>query len=128
MVLKGGETIMRVNAKERIATVVKAWETLRPEKTFAGFTLTAFKTAVQPSFEARNRVDTLNKQMIAATNQRDDADKKSMRQVLLVVNAVKADLDEGDDGELYKAMGYVRKSDRKSGLVRKTTTTPTPAA
>ena len=32
---------------------------------------------------------------------------------------LKADPTEGDDSALYKAMGYVRKSDRKSGLTRK---------
>jgi hypothetical protein len=50
---------------ERISKVVKAWETLRPEKTFAGFTLSAFKAAVQPSFDKRNHIDELNTQVSA---------------------------------------------------------------
>lgn len=32
---------------------------------------------------------------------------------------MKADPDEGDDGEVYVAMGYVRKRDRKSGLTQR---------
>jgi hypothetical protein len=36
-----------------------------------------------------------------------------------IVNAVKADPEEGDDGEVYVAMGYVRKRDRKTGLTQR---------
>jgi hypothetical protein len=37
---------------------------------------------------------------------------------LAVVDAVKGDIEEGADGELYAAMGYVRRSARRSGLTR----------
>jgi hypothetical protein len=36
-----------------------------------------------------------------------------------VVNGVRADPEEGDDSALYEAMGYTRRSERKSGLTRK---------
>ena len=36
-----------------------------------------------------------------------------------VVNGVKGDPNFGDDSDLYDSMGYVRKSDRQSGLTRK---------
>ena len=36
-----------------------------------------------------------------------------------VVKSVVADEAEGDDGELYEAMGYVRKSEARSGLTRR---------
>jgi len=35
-----------------------------------------------------------------------------------VVNGVLADPTEGPDSSLYEAMGYTRKSERKSGLTR----------
>jgi hypothetical protein len=35
-----------------------------------------------------------------------------------VVNSVKGDPEEGSNSELYEAMGYVRKSERSSGLHR----------
>ncbi len=56
--------------------------------------------------------------MFTAQSLRDDADEASIATILLVVNAVKGDPEEGDDGELYEAMGYVRKRERKSGLSR----------
>jgi len=36
----------------------------------------------------------------------------------LLVNAVKGDPTEGEDGVFYEALGYVRKSERRSGLSR----------
>jgi hypothetical protein len=113
---------------DKIAAVLKAWKDIRPAKTFAGMSLTQFTTKVQPSLDARDAIDTLNNQLIAATDQRDTADIASMKQVLLVVNAVKGDPAEGEDGELYEAMGYVRKSERATGKTNKKKAAPVPAA
>lgn len=111
----------------RLNNFLSAWETLRPAKTFAGLTFEQFQAKLQPSFSARASIVTLENQILAAQNQRDDADKSSLATIALVVNAVKGDPEEGDDGELYEAMGYVRKSERKSGLTRGKTA-PAPAA
>ena len=48
--------------------------------------------------------------------------------MLLVVNAVKGDPAEGEDGELYEAMGYVRKSERSTGKTNKTKPAPVTAS
>ena len=106
---------------DRIAQVVSSWETLRPNKSFAGMSLEQFRATVAPSLSARQAITRLESEVISAQNQRDDADRKSMTAILLVVNAIKGDPQEGEDGELYEAMGYVRKSERKSGLSRKGT-------
>jgi hypothetical protein len=102
----------------KILAVISAWETLRPAKTYAGLTLTQFKEAVQGALNARAALNTLENQLLAAQNQRDDQDKVALGVIALVVNAVKGDPDDGEDGELYEAMGYVRKSERSSGLHR----------
>ena len=111
---------------EKLAAVLKAWKDLRPAKSFAGMTLVQFTAKVQPSLDARDAIDTLDNQLIAAADQRDIADIESMTQVNFVVNAVKGDPTEGEDGELYEAMGYVRKSERATGKTNKTK--PQPAA
>jgi hypothetical protein len=119
------------NAKqngEKIALVLKAWKDVCPTKSFAGMTLAQFTAKVQPSLDARDQLDTLADQTTAAETDRDNADVESMKQVNLVVNAVKGDPTEGEDGELYAAMGYVRKSDRSTGKTNKTKTTTAPAA
>jgi hypothetical protein len=112
---------------DKIAAVLKAWKDLRPDKSFAGMTLVQFTAKVQPSLDARDAIDTLDNQLIAATDQRDTADVVSMKQVLLVVNAVKGDPAEGEDGELYEAMGYVRKSERATGKTNKAKAAPATA-
>ena len=104
--------------EEKLQAVIAAWETLKPAKVFSGFTLAQYKDKVKPSFDARAAMTTLENQLLAAQNQRDDSDKESLNTTLLVVNAVKGDPAEGEDGQLYEAMGYVRKSERNSGLHR----------
>src|SRR6266545_8242865 len=104
--------------EERIKMVSSAWETLKPAKTFAGMTLDQFKAKLKPSTDARVTIAAIEDQLSAAISAREDADKASNTTIGLVVNAVKADLEEGEDSALYEAMGYVRKSERKSGLTR----------
>jgi hypothetical protein len=109
---------------EKIAAVVKAWDDLRKTKSFAGMTLDQFKLAIKPSLDARDTLGTLADQTTAAMVERDQADVVSMEKVALVVNAVKGDITEGEDGELYAAMGYVRKSERATGKTNKTKPKP----
>jgi hypothetical protein len=104
--------------QNRIATIVNAWSNLRPTKSFYGLTLEQFKAAVQSSLDARNAVAEMKNNHLAATVQRATADAASLTTLRNVVNAVIADPVEGEDGELYKAMGFVRKSERASGLTR----------
>lgn len=106
------------STQEKINQVIAAWQTLRPAKSFAGLTLDQFKAKLQPSLDARIAIAALENQLIAAQDQRDGADYASISTIQLVVNAVKGDPAEGEDGELYEAMGYVRKSERSSGLTR----------
>jgi len=73
---------------------------------------------VAPSVAARTTQAALSDQVQAAISQRDHADRASMEDVQKMVKGVVGDPDEGDDGELYKALGYVPKSERKSGLSR----------
>jgi hypothetical protein len=82
-------------------------------------TVEQFETAVAPTKAARERIEDLQDQLTQALNQRDAADEAALEKIQLVVNGVLADPTEGPDGSLYEAMGYTRKSDRKSGLTRK---------
>ncbi len=81
--------------------------------------LTQFKNKVKDSGDARTKIAGLESQLTAALNERDDADQASNEALQFAVSAVKGDPDEGEDGELHEAMGYVRKSERRSGLSRK---------
>ena len=103
----------------KINKIVEAWEKLRPSKTFFNINLDELKNQIEPSMKCRNEIDTQKISINSLMIQRDDNDKKVNTLILNIVNSVKGDIEEGEDGELYSAMGYVRKSDRKSGLTRK---------
>lgn len=104
---------------ERLNKIINAWQTFASNKSFGGMTNAQFKTLVQPSFDARIQVETLEAQLSAAQAARDDADKESLRLSELVVNGVVGDPTEGPNNDLYEGMGYVRDSERRSGLTRK---------
>ena len=111
----------------KLQKVLDAWTTLRPAKTLAGMTLEQFKAKVQPSLDTRSQLVTLTSQTTDNRTQRHASDDASLQLVQLVVNAVKGDPEEGENGSLYAAMGYVPKSQRRSGLTRKGQTTTTTA-
>jgi hypothetical protein len=108
----------------RLAGVISAWEQLRPAKSFANLTLAEFKAQVQPSTATRDAVQALRTQLTRSRQERRQSDENSNNLLSLVVNAVKGDPEEGEDGALYAAMGYVPKAQRRSGLTRKGSTTP----
>lgn len=111
--------------EQKMNTMVNAWETLAPTKSFGGMTLAQFKTVVAPSLAARARIADLEAQMTQAINDRDAADAVFLAQAQLVINGVLADPTEGPDSSLYEAMGYTRKSERRSGLTKKGIKAPT---
>ena len=87
--------------------VTRAWETLRPTRSFFGLTLTRFKQAIQPSLDARAEIEDLQHRLRIAIRKRNAADVRSVRTLRGVAYAVQGDPAEGGDGELYVAMGYV---------------------
>jgi hypothetical protein len=119
---------MPISSPKKVAVklqkVVDAWKTIRPTKSFAGMTLEQFKAQVQPSLATRDQLTTLQGQTIDSRTQRRQSDGASMELAQLVVNSVKGDPAEGENGSLYTAMGYVPKSARRSGLTRTGPTTP----
>src|ERR1035441_779872 len=90
----------------KLQKVVDAWQTIRPAKQFAGMTLEQFKAKVQPSLDSRGQLVNLHNQATDSRTLRRQADAASLGLAQLVVNGVKADAEEGENGSLY--------ADRKS--------------
>jgi hypothetical protein len=103
----------------KINTVSSAWEGKAPNASFGGMTLAQFKAATKPSLDTRAAIAGWEQNIKDTTNQRDDADKVSVDKCDLVVKGVVGDPNFGDDSSLYEAMGYVRSSERQTGLTRK---------
>ena len=104
--------------KDKINEVLNAWKTLPPEKTFFGLTLTQFEARLQSSLGARSEIIHLENRLKAMQAHRKHADQENNQLLLSVVSSVKGDPEHGEDSALYQAMGYIRKSARKSGLTR----------
>ena len=101
--------------------IINAWTELDPTAQFAGLTLAQFEAKVKPSFDTRTEVSTLETQLKAARQSRRNADVVSNDDALNIVNGVRSAPGFGENSALYKAMGYIPKNDRRSGLVRPTT-------
>ena len=101
--------------------VVSAWTELAPTALFAGLTLAQFEAKVKPSYDTRTEVATLETQLKATRQSRRNADEVSNEDALNIVNGVRSAPGFGENSALYKAMGYVPKNDRRSGLVRPAT-------
>jgi len=110
---------------DRINTTITAWATHRANKTFGGMTLEEFKAAIKPSFTARADVNTYESELRAAISLRMMADEATEVVIKKVIKDVLSQ--EGEDSEFYEALGYVRESERKSGLSRKSQVAPQPA-
>ena len=108
--------------EKRINDVIAAWERYAPRATFAKMTLAEFKLKLKSSLDRRNDIRIKEAELSALQRQRDDADRVSLPLCGAVVKAVVGDTDYGEDCELYAAMGYVRKSERRTGLTRRSTT------
>jgi hypothetical protein len=106
------------NNADKLNRILNAWRTLAADKSFGGMTVSQFETAIGPSFTARDQLETLDDQRTHLINTRNDADEDSLTKAAAVVAGVQADPAFGPNSSLYEAMGYVRKSERSSGLKR----------
>ena len=104
---------------ERITSVLKAWQNLRPGKSFGELTLDEYKRIVQPSLDSRARIAQLEALLVAERATRDEADRTSMPATRRIVDSVMGDPEEGPNGAVYEAMGFVRTSEIRRGLVRR---------
>lgn len=103
----------------RIEAFRAAWRDMAPEASFAGMTLTEFEGAVAPPVKLRGEIVALERQLEGKKAERLMARDAANELLDLVVNSVRGTPGFGRDCALYRALGYVRKSERKSGLTRK---------
>ena len=104
--------------KDRIQRFRVAWRELAADHSFGGMTLAQFEAATEPSMALRAEIESLEKQLQGKKTSRSNADRDAMELLNMVVNSVKGTPGFGPDSPLYRALGYVRKSERRSGLSR----------
>jgi len=107
------------NKMKKINLVTNAWEQIAPEATFGGFTLDQYKTAMAPALESQARIAALLAELEGERQKFNINSDACYRIATQMASSVKGDVKFGDDCPLYSAMGYTRRSNRKSGLTRK---------
>lgn len=113
---------MALSPKQQIARMeqmISAWKNLAPLKTFGGMTVEQFEEFAKPVRAKVKLLEDIDDQRTQAINGRDDALEVFFEKAQLYINGVLADPTEGKDSSLYEASGYVRSSERKSGLTTK---------
>lgn len=111
--------------EEQLDRILTAWKTLASEVEFGGMTADQFEAFIAPSKTTRAKIITLENQLAQAINDREAADEVSLAKAALVVAGVNGNPAFGPNSSLIEAFGYIRKSERRSGLKRGGGTPPT---
>lgn len=116
--------IDKTDIKRRAVKINDAWKEGAPSVEFMGVKqsdlnakITAVEAKEQTLDDLRAQVKMLEDEVLDDYADIDDT-------LVDVASGVRGNKDYGDDSPLYGAMGFVRKSERKSGLTRKTKTPP----
>jgi hypothetical protein len=104
---------------DRIAVFRAAWREMAPDASFAGLTYAQFVEAAELPLTVRAEILAMERQLNGKRAERSLADEAASEMLTLVVNSVRGTPGYGEDCPLYRAFGFIRKSDRRSGLTRK---------
>ena len=96
-----------------------AWNEGAKSVTFNGITQADFETAINSALADDQAIEDLEIELKMKRDVRDDKYKALDQQRSKVGMGVAGSPDYGNDSPLYGAMGFVRKSEKKSGLTRK---------
>ncbi|MBS1796167.1 MAG: hypothetical protein JSS81_20105 [Acidobacteria bacterium] len=105
--------------KEIIERAIDAVRTMAPDAKFKGIGLAELLAQAEESFEPRRQIIEVDLQRDQLEVRRDNADVRTLAMIERMIVGVLADDNYGEDSALYEALGFVRKSQRKTGLTRK---------
>jgi hypothetical protein len=110
---------------DRLKSFTAAWRATAPNEQFARMTLAEFEAANEAPLRLRREIESLTVELIGKKAKRDDADRATRASLLMLADSIKGTPGYGPNSPLYGALGYIRYSEKKSGLVRKIKTPPT---
>lgn len=108
--------------REQCNVMNDAWFEGAPGGTFMGITQGTFQSDIEAAAAADAAIADLEAELRMKRDVRDDNYKALDQKRSKVGQGVAGDPAYGDDSPLYGAMGFVRKSEKKSGLTRKKVT------
>jgi hypothetical protein len=104
------------------------WKKYASAATFAGLTEAQYEAKIQASYDIRSQISEHQKAIDQLIADRELADVATNKTNQLVIKGIVGDVNYGDDSDLYGACGYIRASEKKSGLTRKKNNTAKAAA
>lgn len=105
--------------KEKVAKMLSAWLEGADASLFMGIKRGDLVDLSTQADTIENEIEDLQAQVKMKQDELADVYTQLSDMTVNVGNGVRGDKDFGDDSALYGAMGFVRKSERKSGLTRK---------
>lgn len=103
----------------RLEEIAEAWRKTAPETRLAGMSYEEFQAAASPTRSIREEIQMARVEIKGKISTRQTIDSQGRELATRVVAAVVAEASQGHNGPLYRAMSYVTKEERRSGLVRK---------
>jgi hypothetical protein len=103
---------------------VTAWNQLAAEESFGGMTLAQFTAATEAAMVAREDIANAKALLSSLVGQRVLADVELRKALKLVANGVRGNPQYGDNGTLYRAMGFVPTGERATGKTNVKSATP----
>ena len=113
---------MKINLLlSELEVLAVGWEKYAVDHTFSGYTLAQLKALIASLKELMAAMDALKLEYRGkiAARQSMGLELRDIRQ--RIVHCIRGHEDFGEDSEFYRFLGFKTKSERKSGLTRKTT-------
>ena len=101
-----------------------AWKELAPEQNFGGKSVADLEAAIGLLEDAAGVLKLQEVKRSAAVKVRNEQESALGVILLAVAHGVRGDPAYGEDSPLYRAMGFVPKSERNSGLTRRGSAPP----
>ncbi len=108
--------------KERVNKMNDGWSEGAPGVEFGGVKQADFLKDISDAAKAESELADILAQADMKRAEIDDKYQNLQDNSVRVANGVRGDKDYGEDSALYGAMGFIRKSERASGLTRRTKT------
>jgi hypothetical protein len=112
---------------EYLNSVLVPWKETATDEAFSGMKATDFEAEVKESIDIRLEISNLEAEVETKKQLRDQIDERNKQKAQMVVLSVAGHQNFGKNSGLYKAMGFVTTSERKSGLTRKSKKTVKPS-
>ena len=110
--------------RERVTQMNDGWAQGASTTAFGGITQPQFDTKIKAAAASDQEVDEMEAALVLKKQFRDGLYDELNDDSVKILAGVKGDPAFGDDHPLIDAMGFVRDSQKKSGLTRKTQAKP----